>query len=497
MLAESLLQVAELLPGPALVVGSGGEILGANDRAVHWIGAGRAGIVGRPLAGLFADDPGQVIALLDECTRGVHKAAGAFTPARGGGTGGECRVEGISVPSREGGGPNLVVIHVLLDRHAGGAAPGAGQPDVMAALREEVRGKDELIDRLAHDLRNPVAAISSALHLARRATAPEDVAWAEAAVDRQLKNLVQQLDDLLDLSRITRGKVELKRQRLDAATAARAAAAAARATIEGRDHQLTVSTSAGDLDVEADPERLERILVGLLGHVAGATEPGGRIRLSVARERDAIVFRIRNRGDEPARGASPQDVGSPATESRPEDEPGLRLMLIRRLAEMHGGSVSVRSPAPGEGREFAVRLPAFADLPGPVDGVPNAGPAGERILVVDDNVDTARGTARLLQMSGHDVRVAHDGREALEVARGHDPRFILLDIGLPGMDGYEVARQLRGDPRHRDATIIAISGYSEDDYRPAEQLGFDHHLVKPIDYGALRAIIEGCIGGAP
>jgi CheY-like chemotaxis protein len=114
--------------------------------------------------------------------------------------------------------------------------------------------------------------------------------------------------------------------------------------------------------------------------------------------------------------------------------------------------------------------------------------------VVDDNVDTARGTARLLQMSGHDVRVAHDGREALEAARGHDPRFILLDIGLPGMDGYEVARQLRGDPRHRDATIIAISGYSEDDYQPSEQAGFDHHLVKPIDYGALRAILERSAG---
>ena len=179
-----------------------------------------------------------------------------------------------------------------------------------------------------------------------------------------------------------------------------------------------------------------------------------------------------------------------------EDEPGLGLMLIRKLAELHGGSASLRSPGPGEGREFAVRLPAIAGSSRPADGRTSARPAGARILVVDDNVDTARGTARLLQMAGHDVRIAHDGYEALEAARGHDPRFILLDIGLPGMDGYEVARRLRGDPRHRDATIIAISGYSVDEYRPSEQAGFDHHLVKPIDYAALRAIIDGPAGSA-
>jgi CheY-like chemotaxis protein len=152
---------------------------------------------------------------------------------------------------------------------------------------------------------------------------------------------------------------------------------------------------------------------------------------------------------------------------------------------MHGGSASFRRAAtPGEASEFAVRIPAVA----PAGSAP--GPAGARILVVDDNVDAASGTARLLQLAGHDVRVAHDGHQALEIADGHRPQFILLDIGLPGMDGYEVARRLRADPRHRDAIIIAISGYSADDYRPPGESGFDYHLAKPLDYGALRRLLN-------
>jgi len=174
-------------------------------------------------------------------------------------------------------------------------------------------------------------------------------------------------------------------------------------------------------------------------------------------------------------------------------------MLVRKLAEMHGGSACVRGEGPGGGSEFTIRLPFASDLPvsgaEPAGGTQPAGPAGARILVVDDNVDAARGTARVLQIAGHDVRVVHDGRQALEMAHGHRPRFILLDISLPGMDGYEVARHLRSDPRHRDVTIIAISGYSEDDYRLPQEMGFDHHLVKPIDYNALRAILDRSTGG--
>ena len=200
----------------------------------------------------------------------------------------------------------------------------------------------------------------------------------------------------------------------------------------------------------------------------------------MAREQDTIVFRVR--GDVSAAG-DPSGIGQ-----------GIGQTLARRLAELHGGSASVHCCGQGEANELTVRLPAAPDssepIAEPVAGPKPAAAAGERILIVDDNVDTARGMARLLQLAGHDVRVAHDGHQALEIARDHGPQFVLLDIVLPGMDGYEVARQLRDDPRLRNTTIIAISGYSADDYRCPQEAGFDHHLVKPVDYNALRAIIE-------
>jgi CheY-like chemotaxis protein len=488
MAAESLRQVVELFPGPALVVGPGGEILGANDRAGRWIGPGRDQLVGRPLARFVSDPPERVAGFLEECTRGGRKAAGTLTPTRCGGAGGECRVEGISVRARPGGDdPTLVVVHVISGEPAD--ERGAGREDALEALREEVRCRDEFLDRLAHDLRNPVAALSGALLVAGRATAPEDVAWAEGAMERQLKHLERQLDDLLDFSRVTRGTIELKRQRLDAAAVARAASSSVRPLIDERNHQLTVSTAPGELEVDADPARLEQILARLLGHVAASTDPGGRIRLSVGREQDAIVFRVRDQGQDPSSATSPPAVDRPAPGDTSQGEQGIALMLVRKLAEMHGGSAGVR----GGGSGFTVRLPVASDPPEsgaePAAGTQPANPPGARILVVDDNVDTARGTARLLQIAGHDVRVAHDGRQALEMAHEYRPQFILLDIALPGMDGYEVARQLRGDPRHRDVTIIAISGYSEDDDHHPQEMGFDRHLVKPVAYDALRAIL--------
>jgi CheY-like chemotaxis protein len=399
------------------------------------------------------------------------------------------------VPARPvGDDPTLVVVHVLSVGTTDEDRGVHGREDTLEALREEVRCRDLFLDRLAHDLRNPVAAISGALHVARRATAPEDVAWAEEAMERQLRHLVRQLDDLLDLSRLTTGKVGLNRQRLDAAAIARVAAAASRPLLDERKHQLTLSTSPGDLEVDADPARLEQILAGLLGHVAGTADPGRRIRLSVGREHDTIVFRVRDQGQDASSATSPVTADRPAPGGISAGEQGIGWMLIRKLAEMHGGSASLRGEGPDGGTEFAIRLPVASDSPAsgaePAAGGRGAGATGERILIVDDNVDAASGTARLLQIAGHDVRVAHDGREALEIAHGQRPRFILLDIALPGMDGYEVARQLRGDPRHRDVTIIAISGYSEDDHRHPQEMGFDHHLVKPVDYKALRAILS-------
>jgi PAS domain S-box-containing protein len=354
--AKTLLQVVELLPAPALVLRPDGEIVGGNDRAERWIGLGRDELRGRRLSQLVADPPERVAGFLDDCARSGRQAVGTFTPTRGDGAGGPCRVEGISARAPAGAdGPPLVIVHVI---PGGPGAPAGADRD---ELREEARRKDELLARLAHDLSNPVGAISGALHLARKATSPEDIAWAHDTIEGQIGHLVRQIAELRELARIARGETGSGRPRPDADEADRA----------------------------ADPA-----------------------------------------GPEP-------DAGPPAS-----------------------------------------------------------APAGARVLIVDDNVDAARATARLIGLAGHDVRVAHDGREALEVARDHHPQFVLLDIVLPGMDGYEVARRLRGDPQLRDAVVIATSGYSADDYSPPEEAGFDHHLAKPIDYDALRAILAGPSEGA-
>jgi signal transduction histidine kinase/CheY-like chemotaxis protein len=494
MAAESLSQALELFPGPALLVRSDGEVVGLNDRMERWIGMTRDELCGRPLARIVTDPPERVAGFLGGCARGGSKVAGTLTPSRGDGAGGECRVEAISVPAGPGADePALVLLHVAAAQ-PGGVAIAGGPEETAEALREEVRRKDELLDRFAHDLRNSAAAISGALDLARTATAREDVAWAQDTMGRQVRHLLRQIDDMLDVSRIARGRIRLERRRLDAAAIARGVAAKARPLIDERDHQLTLSLSPGELAVDADPARLEQILVGLLGHVASLTGPGGHIRFSIAREQEDIVFRVRGDGKDIPQATLPRASDRPAAGARSEEVQGIRLTLVRTLAELHGGSVRVGGEETGQGSDIAFRLPAAAEKPesrpGPTPGIQPAPPAGSRVLVVDDNVDTARGTARLLQLAGYDVRVAHDGREALEIARDICPQFVLLDIGLPVMDGYEVARQLRGDPRLRDALIIAVSGYSQDDYRSPEEAGLDHHMVKPIDYDALRAILN-------
>ncbi len=508
MATKPLLRVLELFPGPALLVEPGGKVVGSNARAAAWAGICGGSIEGRELASLVADEPaGRLLQFLEECARGEEKAAATFATA-GGGAGGLWRLEGAAVSNGcEGERTTLIVIHAVASAADEGMA--AREPEAgnsveaeLTALREEARRKEEFLGRLAHDLRNPVAAISGALHLARTARSPEDVAWAEDAMDRQLRHLVRRLDELLDLSRLGRGKLELRRQRVDAAAAVRSAAATVRSLTDERGHQLTLSTSSGSLVVDADPERLEQALVGLLNHATRATEPGGRIRVSVARESDWIVFRVQDGGP----GSRPEGPPRVYEQLGPVEMSDISLALVRRLAELHDGSISARTFGPGEGTELTLRLPAAASAsdsttpkPSPAIGVRAEAPAtataahAARILVVDDNVDTARGLARLLEMAGHEVRVAHDGREAIEAAREMQPQLIVLDIVLPRMDGLEVARLLRSNPIHRDVVIVAVSGYGEDDEARAYGPGFDHHMVKPIDHQALRALIDRAI----
>ena len=374
---------------------------------------------------------------------------------------------------------------------------------VEEALREADRRKDEFLATLGHELRNPLSAICHAAALARRDGADaETVAWGLDVVDHQCSQLSRLVDDLLDVSRIARGKVALRRQRIDAASVAAAAAGAVRPLVEEKGQALAVECGPGPLVVDADPARVEQILVNLLTNASKYTDAGGRIALRVRREGESIAFRVRDTGIGLAPEMLPRvfELFAQAEGSlgRSRGGLGIGLTLVRTLAEMHGGSASAHSDGPGRGSEFVVILPAVegpaVEPAGAAGGQATAAPARapRRVLVVDDNADTARTMSRLLSLSGHEVRVALDGDAALAEADAWGPDVVLLDIGLPGRDGYQVAEALRSRPALAGTALVAVTGYGQDsDRRRSAGSGFDHHLVKPVDFREVLALVEG------
>jgi PAS domain S-box-containing protein len=366
-------------------------------------------------------------------------------------------------------------------------------------LAEADRRKDEFLAMLAHELRNPLAAIRNALQVARLPAEGDTRERMAAVVDRQVENLVRLVDDLLDVARISRGKIELRRQPLDLAAVVERVAEGARGFAAERQHRLEVLLPGGPLWMEGDAVRLEQVLANLLHNAAKYTPPGGRIRLTVEREDGAAVVRVADTGIgiRPEMLARIFDVFQQADRipGRVSEGLGLGLTLVRRLTELHGGTVAARSPGPGRGSEFLVRLPLADDATAagrsPPDERPAAGVRPVRILIVDDSVDGAESLALLLRLDGgHEVRVAVDGPSGLEATRAFGPQVVLLDIGLPrGMDGYEVARQLRALPGMSAALLVALTGYGqEEDRRRAEAAGFDAHCVKPADLAVLRQL---------
>jgi len=317
-----------------------------------------------------------------------------------------------------------------------------------------------------------------------------------AAIRRQNQHLSRIIEDLLDISRINLGKFELRREICEATPILDSAAQAVRALVEARDHTLEVTIDRGHLWVDADPTRLEQVVVNLLNNAAKYSEDGGQIRLSAGHEGGEIVIRVQDAG----LGIRPEQLPemfrlftqADRSSARSEGGLGIGLTIVKKLIEMHHGSITARSEGPGKGSEFVVRLPAAK----PAAATPAATgppPAGRtlRILVVDDDVDTARGLAILLKLAGHDVVTAHGGPEAIAAARAHRPELILLDLGLPGMDGYEVIQRLRQLPGCEGSMIVAASGYGqEEDHRRTEAAGFDHHLVKPVDLDEVLGLLN-------
>jgi PAS domain S-box-containing protein len=361
-------------------------------------------------------------------------------------------------------------------------------------LRSADRQKDDFLAMLAHELRNPLAAIDYATHLSR--VSPEQADNANDIIHRQVRQLSRLIDDLLDVSRITRNKIELQKERIDAATLINRAAGTARPLVEEQKHRFDVDVAPGEMPLFADPTRVEQIIVNLLTNAAKYTPQGGHITLKAYPENDQIVVKVIDSGIGIPREMLPR-VFELFTQVNPQIDRtkgglGIGLTVVRRLAEMHSGTVSATSEGLGKGSEFTVRLPRSNDVAKEKtsSNVAVRPPQGLRVLVVEDNVDMARSLELLLKKAGCETQVVHDGAAALEVADTFPPQAILLDIGLPGLDGYEVARRFRADPKHDGVRLIAVSGYGQaQDHQRSKDAGFDHHLVKPVAFDALLATL--------
>jgi PAS domain S-box-containing protein len=366
-------------------------------------------------------------------------------------------------------------------------------------LRDANRRKDEFLATLAHELRNPLAPIRYATQLLKPGTPPEMAADASRMIDRQLAHMARLLDDLLDVSRITRGALEIRRETLDLRATVMQSVEAARPLALAGEHSLQTELPDHPLPVRGDETRLLQVIGNLISNAIKFTPPGGWIRLSAAIEDAMVVVRVRDSG----RGMSPELLrhvfemfihGEP---NSPEQTGlGVGLSLAKQMIELHGGRIEAHSDGPGRGSEFRVFVPRAAELPAMQELAANAPPVsvlgadGIRVLVVDDNVDAADMLSEFLKLAGYQTRVAYDGRSAVEMAEMLEPAVVLLDLGLPYLNGFEVARRLRSLPWGASACLIALTGWGqEEDLQRTREAGFDEHLTKPVDPERLLARI--------
>ena len=393
---------------------------------------------------------------------------------------------------------------------------------VELALKEADRHKDEFLAMLAHELRNPLAPIYNAVQLMRRnPVADPQLAWSRDVIDRQVAHLSRLVDDLLDVSRITRGKINLTKEPLGISDLIARAVETTHPLVVERAHDLAVEVPDEPLKVFGDPTRLTQALGNILSNAAKYTERGGRIMVAARRDGAEVTIRVRDTGE-----GIPADLlpvifnlftQLDRTSGHAQGGLGIGLSLVRKLVEMHGGSVSAHSDGVGKGSEFVIRLPLHVELeenpdetapngrsesersdaragsvkrPVVADGHDAGEPVKRRILLADDNSDALESLATLLQLGGHDVVTASNGALALECAERHKPEVMLLDIGMPMLDGYEVARRVRVQPWGRQITLVALTGWGQDsDRRRSREAGFDSHLVKPLDIDKLTELL--------
>ena len=403
---------------------------------------------------------------------------------------------------------------------------------IAQALKEADRHKDEFLAMLAHELRNPLAPIHSAVELMRlRPLADPQLVWAREVIARQLTSLTRLVDDLLDVSRITRGKINLTRQAVELEALISRAVETVHPLFDDRKHELTLELPEPGVMVFGDSTRLTQAIANVLGNAAKYTDTGGRIELSAVVRADDVEIRIRDNGI----GIHPELLPYvfelftqlDRADGRTQGGLGIGLALVQRLVQMHGGDVTALSTGPGEGSEFVIRLPVLRDYevpaaaqsdpdaarPAPDQVEPEPVPAAaasaaemasvvtplvtagaarlaRRILIADDNNDALESLATLLQLSGHEVFTATNGGTALQSAERHMPEVALLDIGMPMLDGYEVAKRIRAQPWGQRITLVALTGWGQDsDRRRSREAGFDSHLVKPLDLETLTDLL--------
>ena len=366
-------------------------------------------------------------------------------------------------------------------------------------LADADRQKNEFLAMLSHELRNPIAPMRNALYLikAMGGASGGDMGELQQMMERQMQQLVRLVDDLLDVSRIIRGKIDLRRERMDLLQAVLRASETAKPVIDANGHVLELSVPEGPLWVVGDMVRLAQVIANLLTNAAKYTRRASRIALEVRREGAQALITVRDPGE----GIPPEllprifdlFVQGDHALARSQGGLGIGLTLVKRLVEMHEGTVEARSEGKGKGSEFSIRLPALVETTarrGAQPGAVLAGGPSRRVLVVDDNLDAADSIGKLLKLFGHEVRCVYDGLAALAAVKDYRPEVVVLDIGLPEMDGYEVAKRMRSMPQLQNTRIVAVTGYGqEEDRRRSRDAGFDQHLTKPVDPEVLQSFV--------
>jgi two-component system CheB/CheR fusion protein len=483
---EQLQLVADSMPAAVALVSRDLRYIWVNRRCLEWLGMSAGEVIGRPMLEVIGR--GNLDAIrpyIERVLEGEHVQYERLV--RYGGMG-ERWVRNLFSPTRDGSG----WISVISDIH---------ERKVMEErLREAERRKDEFLATLAHELRNPLAPIRNAVALLAKKSAPDpELAWSREVIERQVAQLTRLIDDLLDIARIAAGKLLIRKERLPLERAIDMALETSRPHITAAGHRLSVLLPSERVTVEGDPARLAQVFSNLLNNAARYTEGEGEITLSAEIEGREVVVSVQDNGI----GFAPEVAGrlfqpfSQLTSSNERSHGGLGigLSLVQGIVALHGGCVEARSAGAGEGAEFIVRLP----LPSLNDPVPQSTQeaamksalpaAGVKVLVADDNRDAADSLQRILALYGYEVEVAYDGRAAIDLDCGFRPRVAVLDIGMPGANGFEVARSIRAR-RGGDVTLIALTGWGQEgDRRKAMEAGFDYHLTKPVDPGALNDLL--------